>query len=147
MPVDVKCDPRHMPLTTLVLWPSDAVTASEDSPQSAIRGRSRFQLGPEVLAPRGLYCSPCILAWRPHPPARLPPTHFPARLVITPVFDIQGYSCLVTQTFRAFIDVAVQDCRLQLPPGTRVGFFPISTTSAMAIESRDWKSLASPWPA
>ena len=43
------------------------------------------------------YSVPALNACRPHPPVRFPPAHFPARLVISPVFDIQGSSCLVTR--------------------------------------------------
>ena len=43
-------------------------------------------------------CSvPALNAWRPHPPVWFPPAHFPAGLVIRPVFDIQGSSCPVTR--------------------------------------------------
>jgi len=92
---------------------------------------------------RGGSIVPCILAWRPHPPARLPPTHFPAKLVITPVFDIQGYSCLVARPSELSLT-----CCSGLPSSTSAGDPMCASSHFYHIgnghRSRDWLSLASP---
>jgi hypothetical protein len=62
------------------------------------------------------YAVPALDAYWPHPPAWSPPTHFPAELVIRPVFGIPGPSCLGSRPS----ELSLPDYP-GLPPSTSAG--------------------------
>ena len=69
----------------------------------------------QALAPTGL-CWPALNAYWPHPPVWSSPAHFPAELVIRPVFGIPGPSCLSSRPS----GLSLSNCT-RSPPSTSAG--------------------------
>ena len=82
------------------------------------------------------YVVPTITAWRPHPPVWPPPSHFPATPVIGAVFGISAWP----PDLPGFHCCALQDCRLQFPPGDSVCAYPSSSILTVAIVEK-WEPL------
>ena len=82
---------------------------------------------------------PAINAWRPHPPVRRTPCHFPAPPVIGTVFDIQGSHPVRPPHLPDFRCCTVQDYRLQLTPGApmRALLSSFRTGTSHRVDSRN----------
>ena len=78
------------------------------------------------------YVVPPFLAWRPHPPVRRTPVHFPAEPVIGPVLDIQRVILSALLTFRTFTTVLSRIATFSLRRETRCVLLS-SSASTLAI--------------
>ncbi len=89
--------PTYPTFRTSLLTPSKPPLSNGNS-RLDVRGRGfNGSTWAQRSSLRSGYVVPPFNAWRPHPPVWFPPVHFPAELVIGPVFDIQGSSCLVAR--------------------------------------------------
>ncbi len=133
LPRRIKSDP-DMPRLTLQFGSAFGAASAKGHSRLKVRdlGFHRATRAQRSSLRRG-YSVPALNAWRPHPPVWFPPTHFPARLVIRPVFDIQGSSCPVTRPSELSL-LGFPG----LPPSTSAGSpmraLPHTSAPALAIE-------------
>ena len=110
---------------------------------------------PEPRGPRSRpgYVVPAINAWRPHPPVRRTPCHFPVLPVIGALLDIQRVVPVCPPHLPNFHCCTVQNCRLQYAGSPDAcasvlphWLWPSGTGETLGSSNRPANQLRAGWP-
>ena len=139
--VEVKADPAMPPIGYCVYAALRRHQPPIDRPPLCAE-TSAAPSPPEPRGPRSdrVCVVPAINAWRPHPPVRRTPCHFPVLPVIGAVLDIQRVDPVCPPHLPNFPCCTIQNCRLQYAGN------PDACTSILPHRlwpSGRWKTLGS----